>query len=90
MLRERRRALGMDQAALARQVGVSRQWVVGFEAGKERAEVGLVLRALAAVGIELHTLPPGEAVKRERRARVDDSTRINIDALVDAARRRKP
>ena len=52
-IRERRRALGLDQAELARRVGVSRQWIVAMEKGKPRAELGLVLRALSALGIAL-------------------------------------
>ena len=52
-IRERRRALGLDQAELARRVGVSRQWIVAMEKGKARAELGLVLRTLSALGIAL-------------------------------------
>ncbi len=52
-IRERRRALGLDQRSLAKRIGVSRQWLVEVEKGKARAEVGLVLRALKALDIEL-------------------------------------
>ena len=45
-IRELRLARGLDQAALAMGIGVSRRWVIEIEQGKERAEVGLVLRAL--------------------------------------------
>lgn len=54
-IRERRRSLGLDQAELARRVGVSRQWVIGIEQGKARAELSLVLRTLDALGIALRT-----------------------------------
>ena len=53
LIRDRRRALGLDQAGLAAQIGVSRLWVNQIERGKPGASLGLVLRALAAVGIEI-------------------------------------
>jgi len=46
LVRERRRERGLSQQALADSVGVSRQWIVAIEAGKARAELGLVLRLL--------------------------------------------
>ncbi|MGH7013404.1 MAG: helix-turn-helix domain-containing protein [Stellaceae bacterium] len=53
IIRERRKALKLGQAELASRVGTSRQWVVGIEQGRARAELGLVLRALDALGIRL-------------------------------------
>ena len=53
-IRERRSDLGLSQQQLADRLGVSRQWIVGLEAGRERAELGLVLRALH--GLELRLL----------------------------------
>ncbi len=50
LLRERRMALGLSQAALAERVGVSRQWIVDLEQGKPRLEIGLVLRTAEALG----------------------------------------
>lgn len=58
LVRQRRRELGLDQATLAERVGVSRQWVVEIEAGKPRAEIGLVLRALRALGLTLRAKDP--------------------------------
>jgi y4mF family transcriptional regulator len=58
ILRERRRALGLDQAALAERIGVSRQWLVEVEGGKARAEMGLVLRAFTALGLTLDVQGP--------------------------------
>lgn len=57
LVRQRRRELGLDQAGLAERIGVSRQWVVEIEAGKARAEIGLVLRALRALGLTLRAEP---------------------------------
>jgi HTH-type transcriptional regulator/antitoxin HipB len=52
-IRDRRIARGLDQAELARRVGVSRQWLVEIEKGKPRAEVGLVLRALRELDLDV-------------------------------------
>lgn len=54
VIRERRRALGLDQATLAQRIGVSRQWVVEIERGKPRAEVALVLTALRVLGLSVN------------------------------------
>lgn len=51
---QRRKALGWDQARLAHEAGVSRQWIIDIEKGKPRAELQLVLRALNVLGIELN------------------------------------
>ena len=53
LIREKRRALSLDQAELARRVGVSRQWIIGIEKGKARADLSLVMRTLDALGIVL-------------------------------------
>jgi HTH-type transcriptional regulator/antitoxin HipB len=34
IVRERRLELGLTQAQLAKRIGMSRQWVVGFEGGR--------------------------------------------------------
>src|SRR3546814_15024548 len=53
MVRDRRRAAGLSQAELAARAEVSMRWLAGLEAGKPGAEIGLVLRTFAALGIEL-------------------------------------
>ena len=80
VIRERRRKLGLDQAELAQRIGVSRQWVVGIERGRARAELGLVLRALDSLGIRLNSSIEASDLK---------GTAIpDIDAIVAAARER--
>lgn len=59
-IRDRRRALRLNQATLAKQAGVSRQWIVDIEKGKPRAAVGLVLKTLHAVGISFTTNDPSD------------------------------
>jgi len=53
VVRDGRRRRRMTQEGLARASGVSRRWLADLEAGKPGAEVGLVLRTLAALGIAL-------------------------------------
>lgn len=52
-IRERRMKLGMDQSILAAKAGTSRKWIVEVEQGKPRAEIGLVLRTLKALGVSI-------------------------------------
>jgi HTH-type transcriptional regulator / antitoxin HipB len=54
----RRREIGISQARLAELVGVSRLWINQVERGKPGAGVGLVLRTLATLGIELSEFDP--------------------------------
>ncbi|MCB9578322.1 MAG: helix-turn-helix transcriptional regulator [Polyangiaceae bacterium] len=53
LIRDRRRAQGLSQQALANAIGSSRWWVNEVEQGKPRAELGLVLKALARLGVAL-------------------------------------
>jgi HTH-type transcriptional regulator/antitoxin HipB len=53
IIRERRLSAGLDQAELAQRAGVGRQWLVEVERGKARAEIGLILRTLNALGVDL-------------------------------------
>jgi HTH-type transcriptional regulator/antitoxin HipB len=53
LVRERRLAREMTQAQLALTIGTSRQWVVDLERGKPTLALGLVLRAMTAVGLSL-------------------------------------
>jgi HTH-type transcriptional regulator / antitoxin HipB len=46
----------MSQAELAVRADVSRQWISAFEAGRPRAELGLVLRMLYALDLHLELL----------------------------------
>jgi len=82
VIRERRRELGWDQQALANKIGVSRQWVIEIEKGKPRAEVGLVLRVLDALGVPLSL--GGSTVALSKTG--DTVPEIDIDAIVRKAR----
>ncbi|MDQ6776871.1 MAG: helix-turn-helix domain-containing protein [Actinomycetota bacterium] len=51
--RGRRLSLSLSQAELASRARVSRPWISEFEAGKPTAELGLVLRLLDALALDL-------------------------------------
>lgn len=83
LIRARRIKLGLDQRTLAQRAGVSRQWIVEVEKGKPRAEIGLLLRTIAALGIAL-TEEDQTSGKRK-----DVIPGVDIDSIVAAARRRR-
>ena len=84
LIRERRRALGLGQQELAKKVGVSRLWVIEIEKGKPRAEVGLVLRTLLALDLDLD-VSAETATPVKRRAKAISAP--DIDAIVRKARK---
>lgn len=88
LIRERRKMLGLDQAELAKKVGVSRLWVIEFEKGKPRAEIGLVMRTLLALDLQLDvaTEPAAAPVKKRRAGAIAVP---DIDAIVRDARKRR-
>jgi HTH-type transcriptional regulator/antitoxin HipB len=53
VVRGRRKDLGLSQAELAERASVSRKWIYEFEAGKPRAEFGLVIRVLETLGLSI-------------------------------------
>jgi HTH-type transcriptional regulator/antitoxin HipB len=82
LIRDYRRRRGLDQQALAKKIGVSRQWVVEIEKGKARAEVGLILRALDVLGVPLSVDDSNKAVKRG-----ENVSGADIDRIIENARR---
>jgi HTH-type transcriptional regulator/antitoxin HipB len=79
VVRDRRKQLGLDQSTLAKRIGVSRQWVIGVERGHARAAMGLVLRAIDALGIRLDASRHGST-----------ASAVDINAIVDKAKKRRP
>lgn len=80
-VRGRRKDLGLTQAELAARAGVSRAWVNEVEAGKPTLELGLVLRLLDHLGLQL------ELVKSASSDDVPESG-IDLDSLLDEYRNR--
>jgi HTH-type transcriptional regulator/antitoxin HipB len=52
-IRDRRKAMGIDQTEPATRVGTSRRWLTEIEAGKPGASIGLLLRILGALGMQV-------------------------------------
>lgn len=88
IIRERRRLLGWEQRTLATRVGVSRQWIVEVEKGKPRAEVGLLLRTLRVLGLDLHADPAAGDPTAGDKAGAAPSGLVDVDAIVERARKR--
>ncbi len=89
-IRSRRKALGWDQATLAKQVGVTRQWVIDIEKGKPRAELALAMRAVRVLGLSLNveSKPEGNvAPDNERGGHPTPGTpSLDINAIVERNR----
>ena len=83
-IRNRRRALKLRQQDLAATVGVSRQWIIDVEHGKNRVELGLVLRALEELGLELDVSLPAERTVQLN----PDLPDLDMDSLIEQVRSR--
>jgi len=83
LIRDRRRTLQLDQRELAKRVGVSRQWIVEVEGGKPRAEIGLVLRTLTALGLHLD-------IRASDPAPETPGIEVDLDAVLARATKPKP
>jgi len=51
-IRLKRQEKGLSQIALAARLGVERKWIIRLEAGNPKAELGLILKALEALGLQ--------------------------------------
>ncbi len=80
LIKARREALGLSQQALADRLTVSRKWVNEIEQGNSNAKLGLVLRALNELGIDLF----GQvAADNEPRPPSKPPDEVDIDAIAD-------
>lgn len=70
----------LSQESLAQRAGVSRKWLIDFEAGKPSVELHLVLRILAALNLDIHLTESPPGVTKSRGA-------VDLDALIDEHRR---
>jgi y4mF family transcriptional regulator len=84
VIRDQRKQLGLDQSTLAKRIGVSRQWVIGVERGHSRAAMGLVLRAIDALGIRL------DASKASTSRYGPAASAVDINSIVAKAKKRRP
>ena len=81
-IRSRRKQLGWDQAKLADQVGVSRQWIINIEQGKPRAEIGLILRTLHVLDLPIYIGTVRNTETTDNKV-ATQSTSIDIDDIID-------
>lgn len=81
LVRDTRVKRRLTQASLASTVGVSRKWLIDLEAGKRTADLSLVLRTLRALGLELDA--------KDRSHRLAGRTDVDINSIVDRARRKR-
>ncbi len=84
LIRDHRIRLKLDQKSLAEKVGVSRQWIVEVEKGKPRAEIGLILRTMTALGIRL-----AAETESYGKAKVRGESTVDLDSIVAAARTKR-
>ncbi|WP_235526188.1 helix-turn-helix domain-containing protein [Caulobacter sp. Root1472] len=85
-IRERRKALGLDQVELAAQVGASRRWLIQVENGSSGASLRLLLRTLNALGMRLSV---GAESLTQQSSEQPLST-PDLDAVIARARRMAP
>ena len=78
-IRDQRHRLNLDQAELATRIGVSRKWIIDVEKGKPRAEIGLVLRALDALGLRL-------SLDTDRQKATEPIPSVDIDQVLERTR----
>ena len=79
LIKARREALGLSQQALADRLTVSRKWVNEIEQGNSNAKLGLVMRALNELGIDLY----GQTSSTETGTKPGPPDEIDIDAIAD-------
>lgn len=75
----------LEQAELAQRVGASRKWVVEVEKGKPRAEIGLLIRTLDALGLRLSINDERTATAGKTAGGTPVPT-VDLDRLLDSAR----
>ena len=87
-IRDRRRRLGLGQDELAARVGVSRKWIIDVEKGKPRAEIGLLLRTLDALGLHV-SIDGDEAPVAGKRSGGATVPTVYIDRVLDSTRAKR-
>jgi HTH-type transcriptional regulator/antitoxin HipB len=87
LIRERRLKFGFDQLALARKAGTSRKWLIEVESGKPRAEIGLILRTLKALGVTLSVADTTSGIASGRTK--TDTPSVDINQVIDSLKRRR-
>lgn len=93
-LRERRVDLGITQAELADQLGITQAYLSRLETGEATTQLRRLVRALSSVGLDLLALPRHHPAAREERLRPVTPPRragaTNVEQLLDALDRLDP
>ncbi len=77
VVRDQRAKLGLSQQELADQAGVSRRWLIKVEAGHPGAEIGAVMRLLAALKLIVDIGALGPPAPGQ-----DEAPLVDLDALL--------
>ena len=86
LIRERRIKLGLDQISLAKKAGTSRKWLIEVERGKPRAEIGLILRTLRALGVAFAVSDTADDGPPARKTKTEA---VDIDRVIASLKRRR-
>lgn len=81
-IRDGRKRRGWTQDDLAKRAGVTARWLRDVEHGKPTAEIGLVLRVLSHLGIELDLADPAGGPRPKPQAPSNDDDFPDIDDIV--------
>src|ERR1700732_1709483 len=87
-IRDRRRRLNLDQDDLAKQIGVSRKWIIDVEKGKPGVEIGRILLTRDPLGVQL-PLDTGEITSGADLA-LPAVPVADIDKVLERARDKRP
>jgi y4mF family transcriptional regulator len=86
LVRAKRTEKGWTQADLARSLGCTQRWISEIEGGKATAEIGMVLRTLAMLGIRLEVAQNVGPQTPKATALVPDlPTLADLDAILDGS-----
>lgn len=80
-IRAQRKELGWSQAELAEKIGVGRFWVIDLEKGKSTAEVGVVLRAIKALGF---------SIQLQRKTESEKNFKVDLSVLLGESKEPQP
>ena len=87
LIRKRRSELGIDQAELASRAGTTRHWIMDVEKGKPTVELVRVLRTLEALELEIEVRPRSNRSEPVTPSAQVSVPRVDIDSIVNKARR---
>lgn len=90
VVQARRRTLRLTQAEVAAKAGVGRQWMIDLEGGKDGLALAPVLKALAALGIEVDLRVPDAAPRWTKPLTEAAQTREHQAGLRQTARTGQP